>query len=422
MSHQISHITKRIIILLSILAVGLFSLPISGYADLSGTYTIGEGRNYTSISSAVTSLTSQGVSGPVIFNISENMTYDEQIVIGPITSPSSTNTITFQSGPAIGSSATVQFTPTAADNYVIRLNGADYVSFKNLIINSYGNNTYGIIVRLESDADLNEFLNIIFNGISTTSSGNTPALIISENSSVDYIRIEENTFKNGASGIVMRGVNSSNLSSGTQILNNTFNNQSWGAPYLLYQNAPQLIGNTVSGAGQRGFKLQSCDNGLQILKNKVSVNSSYGLYFYYCDGGTGLPFPRGLVANNFLAVTGTYGLYSYDNTYQDILYNGVNLSQGSTASAAFIIDGTGSTVNVQNNIFANSVGGYAASISGTPAINTSDYNNLYSPGNYLARWGTTNLIDLARLQSASSQDAHSVTDSYQKVMKMMLMK
>jgi hypothetical protein len=398
---------KAIFVLISILI-----WTNTSSAQLSGTRTVGIGRDYTSITAAVTALTAQGVNGPVVFNISDNMTYNEQIVIGPITGASASNTITFQSDPANSSNATIQFMPTVSDNYLIRLNGADYITFQNLTMTSFGSTQYGTIIRLEGDADHNQLINNTFNGISTTSTGSSLAIIISENASVDNTRIEGNTFVNGSIGIAMSGVNSTTLSSGTQILDNSFQAQAWGGAFLQYHNAPQVIGNTVTGGGIRGFELQYCDNGLQVLKNKITINSQYGIYFYYCDGGTGLVFPHGLVANNFVSVTGAgtnYGIYSYYNTYQDVYYNSINISQGYSSSAAFAISGTGNNVNIQNNIFANPVGGYAYYVQSAQAIGISDYNDYFTPGTYMAYWNAADITDLAALQTANSQDAHSIS-------------
>ena len=66
------------------------------FAQLSGTYTIGSGGAYPTISSAITDLNTNGISGPVVFNILNGI-YNEQLVIGPISGTNNTNTVTFQS-------------------------------------------------------------------------------------------------------------------------------------------------------------------------------------------------------------------------------------------------------------------------------------------------------------------------------------
>src|SRR5438105_14189078 len=79
------------------LLFGIFLYAGSANAQLSGTYTIcSSGCNYSSISAAVSALNSNGVSGPVTFNIGSG-TYNETLYLSSgISGASSTNTITFK--------------------------------------------------------------------------------------------------------------------------------------------------------------------------------------------------------------------------------------------------------------------------------------------------------------------------------------
>jgi hypothetical protein len=62
-----------------------------------------------------------------------------------------------------------------------------------------------------------------------------------------------------------------------------------------------------------------------------------------------------------------------------------------------------------NNIFANTGSGYAVYVTNPSAINTSDYNSLFSQGSNLGLWDNTDYTDLAGYQSASSHEANSVS-------------
>ena len=87
---------KRVLLTFSLLLSGLFFYNTAFGQALSGSYTIGSGGSYSTFTAAVADLTSNGVSGPVTFNVISG-TYTEQISIGSISGASSTNTITFQS-------------------------------------------------------------------------------------------------------------------------------------------------------------------------------------------------------------------------------------------------------------------------------------------------------------------------------------
>ena len=68
----------------------IFTCPVN--AQLSGIKTIGPTGNYTSFAAAVADLAANGLSGPVLFNVSAG-TYSEQISIPAIAGASVTNTI-----------------------------------------------------------------------------------------------------------------------------------------------------------------------------------------------------------------------------------------------------------------------------------------------------------------------------------------
>ncbi|MBI3142618.1 MAG: hypothetical protein HYZ16_07315, partial [Bacteroidetes bacterium] len=99
------------------------------HAQLSGNYTIGgSGASYSTVTAAVSALTTNGVSGPVTFSIADG-TYSGQVSLGSsITGASSTNTITFKG--ASGDSSKVIITNSS--NYTIYSTGSDYITFQDL--------------------------------------------------------------------------------------------------------------------------------------------------------------------------------------------------------------------------------------------------------------------------------------------------
>ena len=107
--------------------VAFVALTSPLFAQLSGSYTIdpsGTGtNNYTSFTSAISALSTSGVSGAVTFNVKQG-TYTEQVTIPAVTGASATNKITFQADPTNTSAATVTYSPTGtSDNWTVRLNG-----------------------------------------------------------------------------------------------------------------------------------------------------------------------------------------------------------------------------------------------------------------------------------------------------------
>ncbi|MCK6650072.1 MAG: hypothetical protein L6Q66_10490, partial [Bacteroidia bacterium] len=107
---------------------------------LSGNYTIGgSSPSYTTIASAISALTTNGVCGPVLFNIRSG-TYNQQINIPPIIGSSSINTITFQAENGINTS--VLLTNTAGT--AVYINQSDNIVLKDLSIGSTTTPFYAI--------------------------------------------------------------------------------------------------------------------------------------------------------------------------------------------------------------------------------------------------------------------------------------
>lgn len=128
--------------------------PVTVITPLSGTYTVGGiGANFPTVSSAAMALNIHGVSGPVTMNINDG-TYDDIFHIINVAGTSSTNTITVKSAsatspldvnavlsPLNGNTSTTAPTATTGDA-IIRIEGADYVTIRNLdIVDNVANTT-----------------------------------------------------------------------------------------------------------------------------------------------------------------------------------------------------------------------------------------------------------------------------------------
>lgn len=111
---------------------------------LAGTYTVGAGGNYTTLTAAVTAYNTSCLAGPVVFNLTDasysaGETFPISINVNP--DANATNTLTIK--PAAGIAATVTGTSGATASALIRLNGAKYVTIDGL-------NTGGASLALEN--------------------------------------------------------------------------------------------------------------------------------------------------------------------------------------------------------------------------------------------------------------------------------
>jgi parallel beta-helix repeat protein len=370
----------------------------------NGTYTInpsGSGpNNYTSFSSAISALQCGGVSGPVIFNVAAG-TYNEQVTIPAINGASATNTITFQSASLVASSVTLTNNPTS-NNWVLNLNGADYITLKRMTINNGNtgcctNNT----IQLGGGADYNTIREcIISNSYSSGTNGN---LINVSNSTDNYNTIVGNTFNNGSYGINWNS-NTSNFARRNVIDSNTFNNQYQYGIYSYYMDTVTIRNNTFttgSATTYRGIYMYFQWRKPTITGNRFyQIPTGYAIdlsYFNYSGSSTN----RGLVANNMIQVgnggTGTcYGIgMTGNNYYTDVVHNTISVNNSTGAGAGIYISSTQYYCNVANNIASNSSTGTTAyalqnTSTGNMSTDTLNFNNYYSAGTNLINWGGTN--------------------------------
>ncbi|MFC1731599.1 right-handed parallel beta-helix repeat-containing protein, partial [candidate division KSB1 bacterium] len=379
---------------------------------LSGTYTIGGANpDFSTFSDALNALVNCNVGGSVVFNVASG-TYTEQLSFPSLTGSSSTNTVTFQSVTGVNTDVVLQYAASSStDNYVVQLNGADYFIFKNMTIKALGT-TYARVVVLESGANNNE---IRGNVLQTAVGANFYAACIYSGTSVDERNfIVNNNILNGYYGLYLTAT-TSNLEEGNIIQDNYVTGFYYYGIYVSYQDSIVITHNTVenyTSSSLYPMYLYNCDNGIEVSYNNVEMGATsvnYGIRLYYCDGSASEP---GKVYNNFVSQSGAssyaYGITTYISNYQNVYFNSVNITGGSATNGRAFYQYNGSNINVLNNIFSNTGGGYAYYAQTSTAINTSDYNNIYATGVNLAYWGT-NVANLAALQSASSKDAHSLS-------------
>ncbi len=392
-------------------------------ACLNGVYTIGDTtggnfHNYPTFNDAVTTLKMVGVCGNVTFLV-DTGTYNEQVRIPEIQGVSGTNTITFRSASNDSTKVILQYNATTATNYyTLRLDSADYITFKGMTIKAIGN-TYGKAVELLNHATYNTISNNIIEMPITTSSYFYG--IYDTTFASSYNKYLNNKILNGYYGIYTSGSTSTSLKKKNEIIGNKILNFYYYGIYSNFQDSIKIIGNEINSNSSSpivyGLFATNNNNAIQILKNKVilsTTGSQFGISINTCIGTS---TARGLIANNMVALTGgsststNYGLNPVSSNFQDFYHNSVNVSAPSLAGGRSLIVGNGGqNLRFLNNNIANTGGGYAFYVLNTGAVNRSNYNNIYSNGNILGYW-SGNKNTLAILKAASFKDTNSVFEN-----------
>src|SRR5688572_16544157 len=111
----------------------LFVVQTNVFAQLNGTYTIGGASpNYATFTAAINALVTNGVSGPVTFNV-RNGTYTEQLSISAVAGVSAVNEVIFQSENLDSTLVTLTYNATTLANpHTLKFNGGQYITFRKM--------------------------------------------------------------------------------------------------------------------------------------------------------------------------------------------------------------------------------------------------------------------------------------------------
>jgi parallel beta-helix repeat protein len=391
----------RIIIVLSL----IFSSNYL-FAQLSGSYTVGSGGDYPTLQAAANDLMSQGVNGPVTMNILSG-TYTEHFEIYTILGTSSSNTVTFQSAAGNADSVLITYNAFGPDsNYVAKLDNVQYVTFRYLSFHGSGSSYSRSIVILATNTQTNniQINSNIFYGDSLSSNNVRRAVIFSDEENLADLSILNNRFYGGSAGIYLEGLNN-NYISGTNIIGNTFRSIVYDGIYVHWNQSP-FIGNNDIESNVNGIRAPGGGGNIQIRENRIKAGlNGISIGHYDASGGS-----RSLIVNNFISVEGRIGISIGNSINMDISYNSVNVLDSYFNSRAFelLSNSAAPVINIVNNNFACINGGYAYYITQSSAVNFSDYNNFYTPGNFIA-YQQGKYMTLADLKAGTGQHQNVIS-------------
>lgn len=323
---QYTKTAARSIVLLAAMFFGSQAV----HAQLNGSYTIDPsqatgGSNFQTWSAFATALNASAITGPVTVDVKANMSNAAtNITLTANAGSSSTNTVTIN-----GNGYKMTYT---GSNAALRMNGCDYVTVKDLIIECTSTTPGGIWLTNQADNNTIDDVEISF-------TANTSAT-----SSVYYIAMSTSVTSATSYGSAATGTTGQPGSNNT--ISNCYMHTASGnvGPYYAvsmngnsstYSTVAQnntLTGCTISNFYYYGL-YQYYTNGNQIIGNDFSRNDAtsggsttmYGIYSYY-SYSTGrsasisnnkihdLPFKGASLTTTTLAtVYGVYAYYQYGN-------------------------------------------------------------------------------------------------------------
>lgn len=288
-------------LLVLVLATSTVALPAR--AQLAGTYTIGGASpDYAGIPAAVTDLVAQGVSGNVIFQIRPG-TYSPTngITIGPIPGVSASAQVRFEAADPANRPLLRRPSATAGSNFVIRLDGADWVTLRNLDIEAAAPAPVGRLIVLDGDAS-----NVTIRGCTLT--GHVPpgtvvgsdvgSLVWSPHlESHNALTVDQNTFNYGWIG-VEADANRWDASDGLVVTDNTFSGQEIAG--ITIHGDGRVEGNTFTDAPTSSVQYRAIvtaggeGSAMAVVGNTIEVRT----------GASGVAGNAGttLIANNLVSI------------------------------------------------------------------------------------------------------------------------
>ncbi len=381
--------------------------------SFSGAYTVGAdtSANFPTITSALNAIAACGASGPITLKLKPG-TYNGQLRIGNYSFITASTPLTITSESGIANDVTFQYNATSvADNYVLRIDtignvNIKYITFKALNL-SYGNVVY-----------INGSSNVLVEGCKIIGTNynnatvNTLVSIYPLNYTINKnVIIKNNDLSFGSNGIYSNATTGYEFQ-GLKIMGNKFRNNLNSAIYLNYTDSVTITTNDINdfNSSNNAISLNYNNYIKELSRNKIVTNSATAIFLNYCVASSTNP---SIVANNFIhqkASTNYAVRVNYGN-YINFYYNTIHV-KGSSSYAAFY-NQNGAYLTLRNNNFVHMGGGYAFYTynSGSSYISSSNYNNFYSTGSYLARYASSYYSTISSITSAQGLEANSMSNN-----------
>jgi hypothetical protein len=418
------------------------TLSTTLYTALAGgAYTINNllptaGSNFASFTEAATALNNGGITGAATFTVS-NGPYTEQFLLGEVAGTSATSRLTINGG-----GRTIRFGSSDTNlRAVVQLNGTDYTTINNLVIDATNNGTpgtYGWGVLLTNAADNDQITNCTVNSDLTSTSSNFSGIVVSGSTSAattsgnaaNNLTLEGNTVNGGYYGITLIGASTTAQATGNVLRNNTVRDFYFYGIYASYQSGARIIGNDVARplrtapSSFYGIYLTTGSSGLAVEKNRLhdpftsNLTSTSAVYaIYLLTGTTATATATNDVVNNvFYNMNGNgtqYLIYNSGAAFSRI-YNNTVSSDDQTASTAttYGIYSSGASADIKNNVVSitRASTGTKYGLYYVTNAPTSNYNNIYVPNGNVGYY-TTAYATLANWQTANGNafDQNSVS-------------
>lgn len=385
----------------------------------AGHYSIGTGGLYANFSAAVDTLMNAGVDGNVIFDVA-NGTYNEQIVLGPIDGVSPTSTVTFRGDDSNPSNVTLRFATVQQDNYVLKVDGSDFVSFKGIKFSSRGANNYNNVI------DISNCNQLRFDSVEVVTKGglnnqNASCFVVGDE--VRALYVTNSVIDSGYCGI-RSNRSALGVSEGFYITGNIIRNFMTTGVNLRRIDDVHITNNDITtGANANraltGIFVAQHEGPIAIERNTVALadnqtGNKTGIRLVNINAANAT---MGIVSNNMCSNVGknttSVGISIDSCTWLNVFFNSCRIVPVNTAgnqnSRALYVGTTSSQISIMNNCLSVDGAGFALYVQMAANVMNCNFNDYYVGGNnsYLAYFGGTSCFTFDELRQADHMDNNS---------------
>ncbi|MCC6844856.1 MAG: immunoglobulin domain-containing protein [Bacteroidetes bacterium] len=382
---------------------------------LKGTYTLGgTSPDFVAFSEAGRYLNICGVLDTVFIDV-RNGIYNEQFILKQVPGVTADKRLTIRSQPGQVDRPQINYAPIYSNNnYSLLLDGADWITIQGLAINAAGIVHNRAVLLQGGTMGIIFDSNAVYSPITAAADG---GMMSAPNNDCSDLTAIGNIFNGGVYGIRIQPVA---YVAGLNIRNNKFENYSQVGVEADRITGSYFHGNLLRTTSENavGILLTAISGGTRITGNAIrEIPSGTGIHLRNSSGTVAEPL---LLANNMTLIgagnTAAQGMAIDTCQFINVYHNTINQTSTAPNESAFIVRGGGS-INVVNNLFYNSGGGFAYSIkykTATVPVIRSDFNALYSAGPILGSYTyDTNTIWAANIAAwrvaPIALDSHSVS-------------
>ena len=325
--------------------------------------------------------------------------------------------MTFQSETGVKTDVNLTYgASSTANNYVIDLNGCQWITFKDMTVTATGS-SYGIAVNVQGTSTDNTFRNCELVSPNTNSTSTYMSVVYSPSGTLNHrTSFIDCGIREGGYGMYLYGSGTTSTEDDVLIQGCEFTGQYYRPFMGYYLGQIKFWDNTIiqeNNANVYAYRYPASfyyGYNSSIERNNFfsdGGNYAYGVYFYYENY---YQSGNSRFVNNMITITNNtyayYCTYAYRMTNTLFAHNTYYCNTPYTSSR-LVYAPYGTNSDVLNNIFSTDGAGMCWYEVGNGYINAMDYNVYRTNGSVLAYWGG-NRANLAALQAASGMDANSI--------------